>query len=82
MNIDIIKEMIAERHGYSKDVLGNRWDFAMHLTHRTKKQIQLYEEVIKELSERQATTVANKPEKTVKSEDLPEDGDNRYNYPF
>ena len=57
--IDEIKEMVAERHNYADNVLGNRWDFAMMITHRKKKQLQLYEEVILELSKQQVCDRVN-----------------------
>ncbi len=43
------KNTIAKKHGYPDNILGNRWDYAMMLTHRRKAQIQLYEEVLEEL---------------------------------
>jgi len=47
--INIVKNNVAKRHGYSDNVLGTRWEYAMMLTHRTKCQIKLYEEVLIEL---------------------------------
>jgi len=44
--IERIKNQVAEEYGYEDNVLGTRWEFAMQLTHRTKRQIQLYEAVI------------------------------------
>ncbi len=46
---DKIKEQVAKEYGFEDNVLGTRWNYAMQLTHRTKKQIELYEEVIKRL---------------------------------
>lgn len=43
-----IKEQVASRKGYRNDILGTSWEYAMMLTSRTKKQLELYEEVIKE----------------------------------
>jgi hypothetical protein len=48
--IESAKEAVALRNGYNKDVYGSAWKFAMISTHRTKKQIELYEEVIKEIT--------------------------------
>lgn len=45
-----IKNRIATSHGYESNILGSSWDFAMQLTHRTKNQIKLYEELVSELS--------------------------------
>ena len=44
-----IKEKVALANGYESGILGSRWNFAMSLTYRTKKQLELYEEVLKEL---------------------------------
>jgi len=44
------KEEIAGNKGYPDGVLGSKWDFAMSVTHRTKKQIALYEELAKFLA--------------------------------
>ena len=41
-----IKESVAKSHGYSNNILGTRWEYAMISTHRTKAQIKLYEEVL------------------------------------
>ena len=46
-----IKEKIALKNGYRDDILGTAWEYAMQLTHRTKKQIQLYEELACALAE-------------------------------
>lgn len=51
MDIEKLKNEIALKYGYQDGILGNAWDFAMQLTHRTKRQIALYEEVITTLSE-------------------------------
>lgn len=56
MNIEQIKEIVAERYNYPDGILGTRWEYAMTLTHRRKRQIELYEEVLKECSERQINT--------------------------
>lgn len=52
MDIEKLKNEIALKHGYQDGILGNAWDFAMQLTHRTKRQIALYEEVIAALAGR------------------------------
>ncbi len=48
--IDKIKEKIAKEAGYRDDILGTAWNYAMMLTHRTKRQISLYEKVISALA--------------------------------
>ncbi len=44
--IDEIKEFVAKRCGFNS-MFGTYWKTAMLLTHRKKKQIELYEEVLK-----------------------------------
>ncbi|NOU19405.1 MAG: hypothetical protein HOO91_17755 [Bacteroidales bacterium] len=44
-----IKIEVARKKGYAGYVQGTEWEFAMILTHRTKRQIALYEEVLREL---------------------------------
>lgn len=43
-----LKISVAENHCYKNGVLGNAWDLAMQITHITKSQIQLYEELLSE----------------------------------
>lgn len=43
-----IKEKIALKNGY-KLKIGTHWEYAMQVTDRTKKQIEMYEEVIAEI---------------------------------
>lgn len=50
MDIEKLKNDIALKHGYQDGILGSAWNFAMQLTHRTKRQIALYEEVIEALA--------------------------------
>lgn len=42
-----IKERVAKAYGFERGLLGTRWNYAMLIVHRTKKQIEMYEEVIK-----------------------------------
>ena len=46
--IQKIKEKVAKKYGFSK-MFGSRWKYAMLLTYRKRKQIELYEEVIEEI---------------------------------
>jgi hypothetical protein len=50
--INDTKEQIAIKHGYPNNVLGTAWEYAMQLTHRTKKQIELHNEVACALAKR------------------------------
>jgi len=40
------KDQVAKRFGYKDGIMGTSWEYAMRLTHRTKKQIILHETVI------------------------------------
>ena len=42
----IAKDRIAKIHGFPDNVIDNSWNYAMQITHRTKMQIKLYEEVL------------------------------------
>ena len=44
--INKVKEQVALNHGYPDNILGTSWEYAMYLTHRTKRQLELYDEVI------------------------------------
>jgi len=48
--INMFKDRIAKRHGYQENILGSSWEYAMMLTHRKKKQKELYEEVLIEIT--------------------------------
>ena len=50
ININRLKNKIAKQNGYILD-LPDKWGYAMLLTHRTKKQLGLYEQVILDLVE-------------------------------
>ena len=50
ININRLKNKIAEKSGYHLD-LPDKWGYAMMQTHRTKRQINLYEQVILHLVE-------------------------------
>ena len=49
MDIETIKlkakKQVATNHGFTP-IIGNEWESAMMLTHRTKRQLALYEEVL------------------------------------
>jgi len=45
-----IKEQVAKDYGF-ENMFGGRWKYAMMILHRRKKQIELYEEVIKRLED-------------------------------
>ena len=48
--VNLIKDNVAKRHGYPDNIMGTSWEYAMIITHRTKMQIQLYEEALTELA--------------------------------
>ena len=48
-NLKEIKEDVAKSKGYRDDILKTSWEYAILLTHRTKKQTKLYEDVINKL---------------------------------
>ena len=48
--VNLIKDNVAKRHGYPDNIMGTSWEYAMMITHRTKMQIQLYEEALAELA--------------------------------
>lgn len=48
--VNLIKDNVAKRHGYPDNIMGTSWEYAMMLTHRTKRQIRLYEEALVELA--------------------------------
>jgi hypothetical protein len=48
--VSLIKDNVAKRHGYPDNIMGTSWEYAMMITHRTKLQIQLYEEALAELA--------------------------------
>jgi len=43
-----LKNIVAEKHGFKNGVLGNAWNLAMQVTHRTKFQLELYDELLSE----------------------------------
>ena len=47
--INSVKEKVAQNYGFPDEIFGTRWNFAMSTTHRTKRQIQMYEDVITEI---------------------------------
>lgn len=49
-DVDKIKEIVAKDAGFSDEVVGTAWDYAMMLTYRTKQQRELYEEVIRRIA--------------------------------
>jgi hypothetical protein len=57
--VNLAKDTVAKRHGYSRNILGTSWEYAMMLTHRKKAQLALYEEVINELEMLLAIAEAN-----------------------
>jgi len=57
--IEKTKQEIALKHGYRDDILGTAWNYAMYLTHRTKRQIQLYEELSSALAKLSSVPQAN-----------------------
>jgi len=56
------KKFVAEEHGYSDEVLGSAWEYAMQLTHRRKMQITMYEDLCNIL----ADTIIMQNEKDTK----------------
>lgn len=48
--VNLIKDNVAKRHGYPDNIMGTSWEYAMMITHRTKRQIRLYEEALAELA--------------------------------
>lgn len=48
--VNLIKDNVAKRHGYPDNIMGTSWEYAMMITHRTKRQIRLYEEALVELA--------------------------------
>jgi hypothetical protein len=60
-----LKEKIAKKHDYQDNILGNRWDFAMYLTHRTKQQIALYDELVNELADSFLATLPEEKEEKI-----------------
>jgi len=47
--VEIIKNEVAKKHGFPNGILGSPWKYAMAITHRTKQQLQMYEEVIEKI---------------------------------
>ena len=44
--IDRAKEIIAKNYGFELEI-NTKWDYAMKITHRSNKQIEMYEETLK-----------------------------------
>jgi hypothetical protein len=40
------KEQVANRYGFTSCIFGSNWNDAMMIAHRTKRQINMYEDVI------------------------------------
>ena len=47
----LAKEKVAKQYGYPDNIMGTSWEYAMMCTHRTKRQLFLYDEVIRFLSD-------------------------------
>ena len=41
--VDKAKDIIAKNNDFRDDIIGTSWEYAMGITHRTKRQISLYE---------------------------------------
>ena len=66
MNVNKIKEQIAERWGISDPVMfETKWEFAMMLFHRTKKQIKMYDELVCVLAGSNIFSSYSLPDNTV-----------------
>lgn len=65
--INKTKDFVAETEGYEDGILGTRWEYAMQLTHRRKKQIIMHERVIDLLAEAALHNI-NKPNPPTKAE--------------
>lgn len=49
--VSMVKNEVAEEYGFAEAVIGNTpWDYAMIVTHRTKKQIEMYERLCMKLA--------------------------------
>lgn len=49
--VSMVKNEVAEEYGFTEAVIGNTpWDYAMIVTHRTKKQIKMYERLCMRLA--------------------------------
>ncbi len=60
--IDKIKEFVAKINGFD-NLFGTHWNTAMQYTHRRKKQIELYEEVLKMMDDYLNSQKENKEKK-------------------
>lgn len=63
------KNHIAYKYDFADGILGSRWNYAMQITHRTKNQVTMYEEVIDllaEVIESQNILLSAKTEKMTK----------------
>ena len=49
--VSMVKNEVAEEYGFTEAVIGDTsWDYAMMVTHRTKKQIEMYERLCMKLA--------------------------------
>ncbi len=49
--VSMVKNEVAEEYGFKEAVIGETpWDYAMMVTHRTKKQIEMYERLCVKLA--------------------------------
>ena len=48
-----VKKQVAKEYGFEKMFGKSGWDYAMLITHRTKKQIEMYERVIEILADKE-----------------------------
>ena len=59
--INKTKNLVAEQYGFADGILGTRWEFGMQITHRRKKQLNMYEDVISLLAEALIDAKNNSP---------------------
>jgi hypothetical protein len=49
--VSMVKEEVAEEYGFKKAfIVDTKWDYAMMIHHRTKKQIEMYERLCMKLA--------------------------------
>jgi len=49
--VSMVKKEVAEEYGFTEAIIGNtNWEFAMIITYRTKKQIEMYERLCMKLA--------------------------------